>query len=154
MDGLFERDLDLEADAIGLDDVQGFQRQIGAHQDFTSPCGMADQDEAHNDADGAPDQIEHAVAQGDARLAIDRTGRLGEGTGFVIPCPQPDFFAVETWPPPSARHRRFRQTVGDGVESDADDQVPARTQKRHNDLGGGVVGVGNQQAGSGHFQRQ
>ena len=68
MDGLLEGDLDLEADAIGLDDGQGGQRPVGAQQDFAAARGMGDEHKAHGDAHGAPEQIKHTVAQGDAGL--------------------------------------------------------------------------------------
>jgi hypothetical protein len=51
--GLLEGHFDLEPQAVDLDDVQGGQSQVGAHQQDGAATGMVDHDEADEDARGA-----------------------------------------------------------------------------------------------------
>ena len=75
-DRLFEAVLDLEAQAIEMNDVASFQRNIGAHQEARASCGMNDGDEAHQPSGRTPDQIADAITQRDIALAVNRTGPL------------------------------------------------------------------------------
>src|SRR6516164_5106855 len=68
---LLERELDLETEAIDANDVHGLERQVGRHQHDGPPGWMNDGDEAHEPSDRAPHQIEHAIADPDAALAVD-----------------------------------------------------------------------------------
>jgi hypothetical protein len=73
---LFEAVLDLEAQAIETDDVDGAQRCIGAHQDARPPGGMDDDHKTYEPSRRPPQQITDAIAQSDVTLAINRTGNL------------------------------------------------------------------------------
>src|SRR5437899_2307954 len=82
MEGLLERHLDLEAQAIDADDVQRGEGQVRAHQQDGAALRMEYHDEADEDADGAPQQVGGPKAEDHVLLAIDRTGRLLEPVGI------------------------------------------------------------------------
>jgi len=154
VDGLLEGDFDLEADAVYLDDCEGIEREIRAEEYLPPPRGMLDEHEAHDDADRAPEQIERAVEQRDAFLPVDGAGRLDEVLAPLEAFAQDDFLAVAPGTAPPRRSGHQRQKVGDGVEAHAGDQVPAGRHQRQDDLGAGVVGVRDQDAGCRHRQPQ
>ena len=115
---------------------------------------MGDEHEAHGDAHGAPEQIKHTVAQHDADFSVYGAGGVGEGFGFLEAGAQNNLLPVDAAPPSAPGRGLLRWPVGHGVGPDAGDQVPAGAQQRQDDLGGGVVGVGDQQAGCGNPERQ
>ena len=56
-DGLLERQLDLEPQAVETDDLERIEGQIGRHQDALASGGMIDEDEPNEDSDRPPQQI-------------------------------------------------------------------------------------------------
>jgi hypothetical protein len=69
MYGLLEAALDLEAQAIEANDLDGAERRIGAHQDARPPSGADDGHKADEPTRRAPQQITDAATQSDVALA-------------------------------------------------------------------------------------
>jgi len=74
MDRLFEADFDFEAPAVETNDRQGVEGGVGAQEDESAAGGVIDQDEADQATQGSPQQVQGAVTQGEAALAVDGAG--------------------------------------------------------------------------------
>jgi hypothetical protein len=82
VEGLLEGDFDLESQAIEADNVQGGQGQVRAHRQDGDALRMEYDDEADEDADGAPQQVGGPEAEGHTLLAIGGAGRFLELAGI------------------------------------------------------------------------
>ena len=92
VEGLFERDLDLEAQGVESDDLGRSERDVGGQEQNLAAVGMDDGDEADHASGRTPEQVAANPAQGDALLVVDRAGHRRQGPGEKIT--QPDFGAV------------------------------------------------------------
>lgn len=61
---LFEADLNLIAQTIKLNDLQGIQLDVGAEEDEAPTSGVNDQDDANQFTQGSPEQVQAIVADG------------------------------------------------------------------------------------------
>jgi hypothetical protein len=97
MNCLAKTKLNLEAVAVELDDLQWWYEQVGTHQKNHSTIWMFDNHKAYEMADGAPEQVQATIAQGDIVLTINRARGRHKGSiifGQIFEC---DFVAVDAW---------------------------------------------------------
>src|SRR6202040_4062439 len=121
---LLEAVLDLEAQAIEINNVASAQREVRGHQQARAPGRVNDGDEADQSSGRTPDQIADAITQHDIALAVNRTGEFDhrsrvreQGLELYLP-------AIASWPPPlSLAVRRFGGRIGDGVGFDPGHQM-------------------------------
>src|SRR5438477_12531056 len=124
MEGLLERQFDLESQAIDVDDVRRGQGQVRAHQQDGAALRMEYHDEADEDADGAPQQVGSPKADNHVLLAIDRAGYLPELVGIFEEGGDSDLLSVlgrsalGPWP---ILRRGCRREEGYAVAFDARD---------------------------------
>src|SRR5450759_1819027 len=109
---LLERHFDLESQAIDVDDVQGGQGQVGAHQQDGAALRMEYHDEADEDADGAPQQVGDPELQDHTLLAIDGAGRILESVGLLQQRCDLDLLPVLCGPAPAPGWPRGRPGGG------------------------------------------
>src|SRR4029077_11285509 len=75
---LLEAELDLEAQTVETNDVDGVEGGVRAHEEEGASRWMDHRDEAHHAAGGAPQQVADAILDGHLVLAIDRAVGLLE----------------------------------------------------------------------------
>src|ERR671910_2076085 len=112
---LSEADLDLEAMAVDLDDFEGLERDVGGQEEDDSAVGMLDEDEADDSADGPPEEIRHAITEGDAVLAIDGAGGGLEGRVVLCEVLEADLSAVQPRSAATSACWLRGGVVGDGI---------------------------------------
>src|SRR6516165_6978417 len=76
-DRLLEGELDLEAQAVETNDLDGVERGVGAHQHAMASCWMDHGDEADQAAGGTPEQVADAILDDHLVLAVDGAWRAG-----------------------------------------------------------------------------
>src|ERR1700736_3892736 len=79
---LFEAVFDLEAQAIEANDLDGVQRDIGAHEQARTPCGVNDGHEADASSGRTPQQITNTIVNNDVPIAVDGAGNLLHRSGI------------------------------------------------------------------------
>src|SRR5215468_2349859 len=62
--GLLEAELDLEAQTVETNDVDGVEGGVRAHEEEGASCWMDHRDEAHHAAGRAPQQVADAILDG------------------------------------------------------------------------------------------
>src|SRR6202166_1469510 len=152
---LLEGQLDLEAQSIAADDIDGRESQVRGEEDAAAAGRMIDEDEADYAPQRSPEQIPGQESHSHAALAVDRTFHLLPQIGWGIEQgPQFDLAAIEARPaaPPWAdgSGERFK---GDRVATQPRDQGAAPRQSPVGHCGAGVIGVGDHDEWFGDAQR-
>src|SRR6516165_5977427 len=144
MYGLLEAALDLEAQAIEANDLDGAERRIGAHQDARPPSGVDDGHKAYEPTRRAPQQITDAATQSDVALAVNRTGNLLHGFDIREQRLELYLLAVGLGSPlfPPAFLLRSG-SVCYRIGFDPGHQMVALLEQAVHHLAGGVVGIGD-----------
>ena len=138
---------DLESQAIDADDVQSGQGEVRAHQQDGAALRMEYDDEADEDADGAPQQVGGPEPEGHTLLAIDGAGRLLEAGGIFEQGCELDLLPILCGSALGARpvrRRGRRREESYAVAFDARDQVVSVGQQPANYFAAGIVGVGHE----------
>src|SRR6202007_1996914 len=73
-DRLLEAVLDLEAQAVKINDVGSAKGEVGGHKQARASGRVNDGDEADKSSGRTPDQVAHPITQHDIALAVNRTG--------------------------------------------------------------------------------
>src|SRR5215471_5280241 len=81
--GLLEAELDLEAQTVKTNDVDGVEGGVRAHEEDGASCWMDHRDEAHHTAGRSPEQVADAILDGQLVLAVDGAVGLLEGRGII-----------------------------------------------------------------------
>ncbi len=145
MNGLAKAQLDLESIAVELEHLQGLECRIRGQQEYGSAHRVVHDTEAHDAPDRSPHQVEHAVADRDIALAINRTGGADEGRVVLGEIFEANLVAVDFWSPLATTRRLGCGQIGHCVALGAREQLMSVGQKRRDDFAAGVVGVGNEQ---------
>src|ERR1700745_1693720 len=144
VDRLLEAVLDLEAQAVKINDVGSAQGKIGGHQQARAPGRVNDGDEADKSSGRTPDQITDAITQHDIALAVDWTGQFEHRLRIRQQGLELYLLAIASWAPPlSLAFWRFGWRISDSVGFDPAHQMMTLGDEAVNDLAGGVVGVGD-----------
>ena len=128
--GLLERELDFEPQAVELDDIEWIEGEITGHQDALPPCRMIDEDEPYEDSHGSPEQVERAEAQRDILLSIDRALSRLHGRRVGEQRAQDHLLAIPSRTTPSTRPLRWSGSavIGNSIGSYPSEQMIALTQ--------------------------
>jgi len=141
---LFETVLDLEAQAIQANDLDGIQAEVGAHQQARAPARVSHCHEANELSARTPQQIADPIPDGHVVLAIDRAGGRLEGPGIGQQRFELDLGTVEPGAAAFARALLHVRDRGDSIGLHAGDQVVVLIAQALDDLASGVVGIGDE----------
>src|SRR3989454_12786327 len=144
LDQGLEGDLDLEAQAIGIQDLFGTEVAVCRHQDASATIRIDAEHETQQKA--MPEEVATEIADmPQIPVQID-AGEL-KALRSLEEIAKLHTFAVLAWTSTSARPgaaRRWR--MGHGVRAHAADVMHLSQQESAHERGSGVVGVGNKQA--------
>ena len=142
-----EGHLDLESIAVEANDLDGIERQIGAHEQPASACGVLDGDESDELAHGTPEQVRDAQSQLNIALAIDGAACGLHGFGLVEQGLEGDFPSIQAGPSPFSFLGLRGAVVGHGIGARTGHEMRALAEQGQDDLARGVVGVGHEVEG-------
>src|ERR1700687_4379542 len=135
---------DLEAQAIEMNDFDGTQGGIRAHQQASPPCGMNDGDKTDEQPRWTPQQIENTIAKSDVAFAVNRTGNLLHRSGICKQRLELYFLAIGLGSPPFDPAFLWRGgSVGNRIGLNAAYQMMALFEQAAHNLARGVVGIGD-----------
>src|SRR5580692_6469618 len=130
VDRLLEAVLDLEAQAVKINDVGSGQGKIGGHQQARAPGRVNDGDEA----DKSSGRTQHDIA-----LAVNWTGQFEHRLRIRQQGLELYLLAIASWAPPlSLAFWRFGRRISDSVGFDPAHQMMTLGDEAVNDLAGGV----------------
>jgi hypothetical protein len=70
--GLLESNFDFKPKPVESDNSNGLKGKVGGHKDTLSSSGMHDNDEANENANGSPEQVDRTKMDGDILFSVDR----------------------------------------------------------------------------------
>ncbi len=114
---LLESVLDLEAQAVATNDVDGVKGSVGAHDEAGASCGMDHGDEAHQPTGGTPQQVADPILDDHLVPAVDGAwgwlevpGGLQQGAELDLPAIDPAGGLACAAPAAGKWYRRRRWT--------------------------------------------
>jgi hypothetical protein len=140
---LFEAVLDLEAQAVEANDLDGVQGSVGAHQQAGAAGRVEHGHEAHEPTGGAPQQVANPIAHDDVVLTVDRALGLLQAPGILEQGSELDLVALESGTTSFPSLRRFVSLVSDRVGLHPGNQVMVLLEQAVDDLARGIVAVGD-----------
>ena len=108
---------------------------------------MTDGDEADEEAEGTPEEIGRADTDLDAMFVVDGGVDGEHGERIIEERAKRDVVAIDARAAALADGRWDRGKVGDGVETDAADDMDALVEQRKEDFSRGVEGVDDEVEG-------
>src|SRR4051812_3376825 len=119
---LFEGVLDLEAQSVQTNDVEGVEGSVGAHEEAGASYGVDHCHEAHHPAGRTPQQIADPILDDHLVLAVDGTWSLLEVPGGLQQGAELDLPAIDPGAAWLARPALLVSGIGDAV---TDQDAPA-----------------------------
>lgn len=150
VEGMFERELDLETQSVEADDLGGREREVGGHEDQATAGRMDHGDETHEAAGGTPQKITRSPLQDDVAFAVGGTGHGLEGRSEKIAQTQLATVQARTAAAAAAGGRdRFESA---SVVPDPGNQMAILGEESADDFAAGVVRIGDQEDRLGEVQ--
>ena len=140
---LLEGVLDLEAQAVETNDIDGVKGSVCAHEEAGTSGGMDHGDEAHQPAGGTPQQVADPILDDHLVLAVDGAWGWLEVAGGLPQGAELDLAAIDPGAASLARPPLLVSGIGDGVGLHPGEQVVVLLEQAGDDLVGGIVGVGD-----------
>src|SRR3954470_829229 len=144
---LFEGVLDLEAQSVQTNDVEGVEGSVGAHEEAGASYRVDHCHEAHQPAGRTPQQIADPILDDHLVLAVDGTWGLLEVPGGLQQGAELDLPAIDPGAAWLARPALLVSGIGDGVGLHPGEQVVVLFEQADDDLVGGIVGVSDEVEG-------
>src|SRR3990170_8082849 len=126
LDEHLEGDLDLEAEAVGIEDAFGAEHGVGGDEDAVGALGIDAEHEA--DEEAVPEEIAAEVADV-LEVAVELDARRAEEVGSIEELRELDAGAADAGAPAPARPAGRRQFIGDGGGADPADEVQVGGQQ-------------------------
>jgi hypothetical protein len=144
-EGLFERDLDFEAQTVNPDNFKGWQGQISAHKYAPTSYWMDHGHEAHRDAEPFDQEISTTIPNLNPMFPIDRAFRRVHSVGAVKERFEGNFLSILFWPSFSSFPGwSISRQIRNGGDSHLRYQMVVLPKKACHDFSGRIVRIGDE----------